>query len=54
MLLNMVSFELHHREGLDLALQNMSLLSEVTGKAEEKIRERVTALRNRVTNLNEV
>jgi hypothetical protein len=37
MLLNMVSFELHYKEGLDLALQNMSLLSEVTGKTEDKI-----------------
>lgn len=54
MLLNMVSFELHHKEGLDLALTNMSLLSEVTLKAEDKVNDRVTQLKNRIMNLNEV
>ena len=53
-LLNMVSFDLHYKEGLDLALQNISLLSEVTGKTEDKIKDRVNVLRNRIQNLNDV
>ena len=53
-LLNMVSFELHHKEGLDLALMNLSLLSEVTYKAEDRIKERIAQLNNRILGLNNV
>ena len=53
-LLNMVSFDLHYKEGMDLALMNMSLLTEVTFKAEDKIKDRITQLKGRVWNLNNV
>ena len=47
-LLNMGSFELHHKEGLDQGLLNLSLLSEVTYKAEDRIKERIAQLNNRI------
>ena len=54
MLLNMASLDLHHKEALDIALQNMSLLSEVTNMTEEKLKDRVTIYNNKVKTLNEV
>ena len=54
MLLNMASLDLHHKEALDMSLFNMSLLSEVTFKSEDKLKERVDQFKNRVLNLNEV
>jgi hypothetical protein len=46
-LINMASLDLHQKEGFDIALQNLSLVEEVSGKVEEKIRNRLDLIRSR-------
>jgi hypothetical protein len=38
----MASFDLHHKEGLDITLSNLALLEEATMKTEEKLRDRMS------------
>lgn len=53
-LFNMASFDLHHKEGLDITLSNLALLEEATMKTEEKLRDRMTLVSQRIHSLAEV